>query len=39
MYAIDHPNLLIEMGNKGREWIIKNYSVEIINHETYELYL
>lgn len=39
MYAIDHPDLLVEMGNKGREWIIKSYSTKIINHETYELYL
>lgn len=39
MVAIDHPNLLVEMGRSGREFIVRHYSQEIVNKETYKLYL
>ena len=39
IHAINHPNLLVEMGAKGREFIVNHYSQEIINSETYKLYL
>lgn len=39
MIAVDHPDLLVEMGARGRELIVKRYSQEIVNRETYQLYL
>ena len=39
MVAIEHPDLLVEMGARGRELIVKRYSQEIVNSETYQLYL
>ena len=39
MVAIDHPNLLVGMGARGRELMVKRYSQEIVNSETYKIYL
>ena len=39
IYAIKHPNLLAEMGKKGRELIISSFSQENVISETYKLYL
>jgi len=39
MEAVGQPKLLLEMGRKGRKFIIENYSSEIINKKTYTLYL
>lgn len=39
IYAIEHQVLLAEMGKKGRELIIRSYSQETINANTYSFYL
>lgn len=39
IYAIEHPDLLAEMGRKGRELIIRSYSQEKINTNIYTIYL
>jgi len=38
IYLLDHQDLLVGMGLKGRELIINKYSQERINAETYKLY-
>ncbi len=39
IYAIEHPDLMAEMGQKGRELIIRSYSQQNINTNTYTIYL
>jgi glycosyltransferase involved in cell wall biosynthesis len=39
IYAVEHPDLLAEMGRKGRELIIRSFSQEKINTSTYTFYL
>jgi len=39
IYAIEHPDLLAEMGRKGRKLIIQSYSQDRINTNTYTFYL
>ena len=37
-YLIDHPHLWLELGRRGREYVEKNYNIEVLNSQLVEIF-